>query len=65
MHEKSNTLEGILSTFFRKISVGMNRSNYFPTGTIGFSLQMVSAPHRNHITSQVIISLILSILNIF
>ena len=40
--EKSNTLEGI--TFFRKISVGMNRSIYFPTGTTGFSIQMVSTP---------------------
>ena len=30
--------------FFRKISVGMNRCIYCPTGTTGFSIQMVSAP---------------------
>ena len=30
--------------FFRKISVGMNHSIYFPTGTTIFSIQMVSAP---------------------
>ena len=43
--EKGNTLEDI--TFFRKISVGMNRSIYFSTGTTGFSIQMVSAPGLN------------------